>query len=85
MFFDYFLNFVIFLCNLKVGSLFDSDNSDTKIIIYFVSRFFSIFFGYLKVSSLFGSDNSEPKIIFRFFFLNFCHFFWFYFKVGSLI
>ena len=56
--------------NLKVDSLFASDNSEPKLIFRF---FFSIFFVVifwcnLKVSSLFVSDDSDPKIIFRFFF-----------------
>ena len=69
---------VSFWCNLKVGSLFASDNSEQKIIF---SRCFVIFLCNLK--SLFASDNSEPKIIFRFF-LIICQLFWCNLKVGSL-
>ena len=62
--------------NLKVGSLFASDNSEQKIIFEFFFLIICQFFWcYPKVDSLFASDNSEPKIIFLdFFIINFCHF-----------
>ena len=54
----------IFRCNLKVGSLFVSDNSEQEIIFDFLSNFLSTF---LKVCSLFVSENSWPKKNFDFF------------------
>ena len=51
--------------NLKVGSLFASDNSELKIIFEFCFLIFCQFFWFhLKVGLLFGADNFEPKIIF---------------------
>ena len=47
-----------FWFNIKVGSLFASDNSEPKVI------FCQIFWCNLKVGSLFGSNNSKPKVIF---------------------
>ena len=62
--------------NLKVGSLFVSDNSEPKITFRLFYRFFVFFCCWCnqKVDSLFVSDNSEPKIIFRFFFQFFVFF-----------
>ena len=61
--------------NLKVGSLFASDNSKPKIILELFFLIFCNFFCHLKVGSLFGADNFEQKIILLDFFLDFCHFF----------
>ena len=62
--------------NLKVGSLFASDNSEPKITIeFFFLVFCQHFWCHLKVGSLFASDNSEPKIIFLDFFSRFLSFF----------
>ena len=67
--------------NLKVGSLFASDNSEPKIIFeFYFLIFLSFFWCHLKVGSLFGVDNFEPIIIF----LDFCQFFWCPLIVGSL-
>ena len=50
--------------NLKVGSLFASDNSKPKIIFEFFFLIFCQFFWcHRKVGSLFGADNFEPKIV----------------------
>ena len=69
--------------NLKVGSLFASDNSEPKIIfeLYFLI-FCHFFWCHLKLGSLFGEDNFEPKIVFFIDFRHFCC--CCYPKVGSL-
>ena len=61
--------------NLKVGSLFASDNSEPKIIfeLFFLIPYVNFFGVILKLA-----HYIEPKIIF----LDFCHFFWCYPKVG---
>ena len=67
--------------NLKVGSLFVSNNSDPQIIfLFFFLDFCQFFCFYLKVGSLFVLDNSDPKMfISRFFVIFLCNL-----KVGSL-
>ena len=68
---------------LIIRSLFVSDNSEPKKLIFFLD-FLSFFWCYPKVGSLFVSENFDPKKFSISFFSILCQFFWCILKVGSL-